>query len=66
MEPKQRKKYIVGIYVRLSRDDERGGESVSIDNPRTILCKYAKERGFEIYDKYLDIYVQGNSFSRKD
>ena len=27
MEPKQRKKYIVGIYVRLSRDDEcaRGG-----------------------------------------
>ncbi len=22
MEPKQRKKYIVGIYVRLSRDDE--------------------------------------------
>lgn len=29
MEPKQRKKYIVGIYVRLSRDDEcaRGGEN---------------------------------------
>lgn len=31
MEPKQRKNYIVGIYVRLSRDDEcaRGRKSNS-------------------------------------
>ena len=30
--------YIVGIYARLSRDDERAGESVSIEN-QELLCK---------------------------
>ena len=30
--------YIVGIYVRLSRDDERAGESVSIEN-QELICK---------------------------
>ena len=30
--------YIVGIYARLSRDDERAGESVSIEN-QEILCR---------------------------
>ena len=29
MEPKQYKNYIAGIYLRLSRDDERAGESLS-------------------------------------
>lgn len=28
--------YIVGIYARLSRDDERAGESVSIENQKEI------------------------------
>ena len=32
MEPKQYKNYIAGIYLRLSRDDERAGESLSIEN----------------------------------
>ncbi|MBD9196270.1 MAG: hypothetical protein EGQ09_04325 [Clostridiales bacterium] len=31
-------KYIVGIYARLSRDDERAGESVSIEN-QELLCR---------------------------
>ena len=30
--------YIVGIYARLSRDDERVGESVSIEN-QELLCR---------------------------
>lgn len=30
--------YQVGIYARLSRDDERFGESVSIEN-QELLCK---------------------------
>ena len=30
--------YIVGIYARLSRDDERAGESVSIEN-QELICK---------------------------
>ena len=35
--PKQTN-YNVGIYVRLSKDDERLGESVSIEN-QVIICK---------------------------
>ena len=30
--------YIVGIYARLSRDDERAGESASIEN-QELLCR---------------------------
>ncbi len=40
--------------MRLSKDDERHGESLSIENQRGILRKYAEERGFEIHDEYID------------
>ena len=30
----QQQNYSVGIYVRLSKDDERAGESVSIENQK--------------------------------
>ena len=43
----KQKTYIAGLYYRLSQEDERQGESVSIDNQRTILRKYAEERGFK-------------------
>ena len=31
--------YIVGIYARLSRDDERAGESVSIENQKEMVAE---------------------------
>ena len=34
------------LYLRLSRDDENYGDSVSIETQRTILRQYAKENGF--------------------
>ena len=37
--------YNVGIYARLSRDDERTGESVSIENQKELLTQYVKEQG---------------------
>ena len=41
MQSKQNNKdYIVGMYVRLSRDDERVGESLSIENQKAILSEY--------------------------
>ena len=40
------KTYNVGIYCRLSNDDERDGESVSIENQKAILQKYADDNGF--------------------
>jgi len=32
--------YNVGIYVRLSRDDECEGDSISIENQKIMLTKY--------------------------
>lgn len=58
----KQKHYIAGLYYRLSQEDERQGESVSIDNQRTILHKYAEERGFEIHDEYIDDGVSGTTF----
>lgn len=40
----KQKNYIVGLYLRLSKDDERQGESLSIEHQRTILRKYAEEQ----------------------
>lgn len=57
-------KQIAGLYFRLSQEDERQGESVSIDNQRTILRKYAQEHGFEIYDEYIDDGISGTTFDR--
>ncbi len=58
------KNYVAGLYFRLSQEDERQGESVSIDNQRAILRKYAQEHGFTIYDEYIDDGVSGTTFDR--
>lgn len=60
------KKYIAGLYFRLSQEDERQGESASIEHQRTILCKYAEEHGFEIYDEYIDDGISGTTFQRPE
>ncbi len=62
----KQKNYIVGLYLRLSQEDERQGESLSIDNQRTILRKYAEERGWSIYDEYIDDGVSGTTFDRPE
>lgn len=62
----KQKHYIAGLYYRLSQEDERQGESVSIDNQRTMLRKYAEERGFEIHDEYIDDGISGTTFQRPE
>ena len=37
--------YNVGIYVRLSQEDERAGESLSIENQKKMLTEYVSRRG---------------------
>ena len=44
----------IGIYMRLSRDDDKSGESMSIENQRIILRRYAGEHGGEIVQEYAD------------
>lgn len=62
-EHMKQKTYIAGLYYRLSQEDERQGESVSIDNQRTMLRKYAEEHGFEIYGEYIDDGISGTTFA---
>ena len=61
---KSQQNYDAGIYVRLSKDDERAGESVSIENQKLILTKYAQEQGWNIVDTYVDDGHSGTNFDR--
>lgn len=64
MLPKQTN-YNVGIYLRLSNDDDRAGESVSIENQRNLLVNYAKEQeNWNIHDIYVDDGISGTTFER--
>lgn len=55
----------VGLYYRLSKDDDREGESLSIENQRNILRKYVTEKGWNIYDEYIDDGISGTTFERE-
>lgn len=54
----------VGIYARLSRDDERNGESLSIENQKLILEKYVLEQGWNLVETYVDDGYSGTTFDR--
>ncbi|MBR0409303.1 MAG: recombinase family protein [Clostridia bacterium] len=56
--------YNAGIYCRLSRDDERTGESVSIENQRVLLTRYVQEQGWNLIQTYVDDGVSGTTFDR--
>ena len=58
------KAYNVGIYCRLSNDDERDGESVSIENQRLLLTQYVHDRGWNLVDTYIDDGYSGTNFNR--
>ena len=65
MKSKQNNKdYIVGMYVRLSRDDERAGESLSIENQKAILSEYIEKQGWTLHDIYVDDGISGTTFER--
>lgn len=52
------------LYMRLSRDDEYFGDSVSIGTQRAILTQFAQEQGFCIVDEYVDDGWSGTNFER--
>ena len=55
----------VAIYLRLSRDDQNGSaESMSISHQRDMLIDYCEERGWKIYDIYIDDGFTGTNFER--
>lgn len=60
------KQYQVGIYCRLSKDDNLPGESMSIGTQRTIIEDYCADHGYSVYDVYIDDGYSGLNFSRPD
>lgn len=56
--------YNAGIYVRLSQEDMRAGESLSIENQKLILTKYVAEQGWNLIDTYVDDGYSGTDFNR--
>ena len=52
------------LYARLSQEDEREGESNSIQNQRNILERYAREHRFPNPRFYVDDGYSGGSFNR--
>ena len=45
---------ITALYLRLSRDDEKEGESNSISNQRKLLTDFAKRNGFRNIKVFID------------
>ena len=53
------------LYSRLSVDDERNGESLSIENQKKILEDFAVKAGYAKFVHFSDDGVSGTTFERK-
>ena len=56
--------YNTALYMRLSRDDENYGDSVSIETQRTILQQFAKDNDLHVVGEYIDDGWSGTTFER--
>ena len=56
--------YKVALYIRLSKEDDKKGESESISNQRSILERFAKSQRLLIVDEYIDDGISGTTFNR--
>jgi len=64
---KEQKRYSVGIYCRISVEDEmRSGESSSISTQKEMLVKYVKENCWRVFDCYIDDGYSGTNFNRPE
>ena len=62
MKNKQPKK--AALYCRLSVDDGRMGESVSIGSQKLLLEQYCKDHAIDNYEVYDDNGYSGTNFNR--
>ena len=57
--------YNVGIYVRLSQEDERAGESISIENQKKMLTEYVSQQpDWSLVEICEDDGYSGTDFNR--
>ena len=64
MRKQAEKDKLTALYERLSHDDERAGESVSIENQKRILEDYARKNGFTNIRHFTDDGIRGTTFKR--
>ena len=62
----EQRHYNAAIYCRLSQDDERTGNSLSILNQKELLTEYVQENGWRVADYYIDDGISGTTFERGD
>lgn len=55
---------ITVLYCRLSQEDERAGESLSIENQKDMLLRYAREHHFPNPTFFVDDGVSGVTYDR--
>lgn len=55
---------ITALYCRLSQEDERAGESLSIENQKDMLMRYAREHHFPNPTFFVDDGVSGVTYDR--
>lgn len=60
----EEKIYNAAVYARLSKEDERAGDSVSIESQVAMLTKYVSDNGWEHVATYKDDGYSGTSFDR--
>ena len=57
--------YNTALYMRLSRDDETFGDSVSIETQRTVLTQFVREHPeFHMVSEFVDDGWSGTNFDR--
>lgn len=56
--------YKVALYIRLSKEDEKEGESESVTNQKSLLLEFVKQNGYELVDIYIDDGYTGTNFDR--
>lgn len=62
---KQQFNKITALYCRLSRDDEYSGDSMSIQNQKAMLKRYADDNGHSNCKYFVDDGVSGTTFERE-
>ena len=53
---------ITALYCRLSQEDERAGESLSIENQKSILLSYARDHHMTNPVFFVDDGYSGTNF----
>ena len=64
MRKQEQKDKIIALYERLSHDDGRSGEGVSVENQKRILEDYARKNGFTNIRHFTDDGWSGTNFDR--